>query len=114
MSFTWFRNVFLAWVAVFFVLPSFVFSQPSHVVSGRIHDAETGETLIGASIRLQDDSAVGTRTNNYGFFSLTIETGMQVLVISHVGYLPDQNWPCYRSDGALDAAVQTSPGHPRL
>src|SRR5690606_17126103 len=86
MSFTWFRTVFLAGVAVFFVFPSCVFSQMSHVVSGRIHDAETGETLIGASIRLQGADAVGTRTNNYGFFSLTVETGMQVLVFSHVGY----------------------------
>src|SRR5690606_37343397 len=63
-----------------------LFSQTKHTISGHIRDAQSGETLIGASIRLGADPAVGARTNNYGFYSLTLPAGSYTLVVSHVGY----------------------------
>ncbi len=75
-----------AFLAFFSGIPIVASSQISHTVSGHVRDALTGETLIGASVRLKADRSVGTRTNNYGFFSLTLEEGDHVLVISHVGY----------------------------
>ena len=61
-------------------------SPVTHTISGHIRDALTGETLIGASIRLKADPTVGTRANTYGFFSLTLPEGDHQLAVSHVGY----------------------------
>src|SRR5690606_34521909 len=63
-----------------------VFAQTTHTISGHVRDAQSGETLIGASIRLDTDASVGARANNYGFYSLTLHEGNHVLVVSHVGY----------------------------
>ncbi len=75
---------------LFFVLLSAlaapVFSQTTHTISGHIRDVQSGETLIGASIRLSTDVSVGARANNYGFYSLTLHEGRHTLVVSHVGY----------------------------
>ncbi len=86
MSLTWFCRVCFIFVAILAAVPSHVFSQTSYTISGHIRDAGTGETLIGASIRLKENPSIGTRTNNYGFFSLTVREGTPVLVVSHVGY----------------------------
>lgn len=61
-------------------------SQDYFTVSGTIKDKKTGETLIGASISLQNTSSIGTVTNEYGFYSLQLPKGTQNVVISYVGY----------------------------
>lgn len=62
------------------------FSQKKYTISGIIKDAATGETLIGASVRLQEQSSVGTAANSYGFYSLTAAGGTYTLVFSYAGY----------------------------
>ncbi len=62
------------------------FSQ-KHTVSGFVRDSESGENLIGATV-YAPDYEIGTTTNRYGFFSLTLEADSLSLVISHVGYTP--------------------------
>ena len=57
-----------------------------HTISGYVTDAETGESLIGASVHAPYLDA-GTATNKYGFFSLTIISDSVTLAISHVGYI---------------------------
>lgn len=66
------------------------FSQGEYTISGHIRDAESGETLIGANVRLGTDNSVGARANNYGFYSLTLPVGIHTLVVSHVGYQPQE------------------------
>ena len=61
-------------------------AQEYFTVSGTIKDKKTGETLIGASISLQNASGIGTTTNEYGFYSLQLPKGPQSLVITYVGY----------------------------
>lgn len=57
-------------------------------VSGYVKDAETGEALIGATISLTEIT-IGTITNNYGFYSLTLPaTDSPLIVFSFVGYTP--------------------------
>lgn len=60
-------------------------SAQKHTISGYITDAATGEKLIGANIYLEDD-LTGTASNNYGFYSLTLEQGSYRLIISYIGY----------------------------
>ncbi len=75
---------------VLFSFQSSLFSQASHTISGHIRDSLTGETLIGASVRLKANPSVGTRANNYGFYSLTLPEGDHVLLVSNVGYEPQE------------------------
>ncbi len=49
-------------------------------------DAQTGETLIGASIQINVISDKGTVTNAYGFYSLSLPKGSYQLTFSYVGY----------------------------
>ena len=55
------------------------------IISGHIKDAENGETLIGATLFVKK-SAVGTISNNYGFYSITLSPGMYTLSYSFIGY----------------------------
>ncbi|MDX2432519.1 MAG: TonB-dependent receptor [Bacteroides sp.] len=54
-------------------------------VSGYVKDAFTGEVLIGATVTIPG-GLLGTITNEYGFFSLTLKQGVEQLICSFVGY----------------------------
>ena len=54
-------------------------------LSGYIKDAESGETLIGASAYIPSLSS-GTTSNEYGFFSLTVEPGMYSIEFAYLGF----------------------------
>lgn len=58
--------------------------QRRHTLSGYVRD-ESGESLINATVYdLTHD--IGTTTNEYGFFSLTLPEGEHQLRFSYVGY----------------------------
>ncbi|TCD05930.1 TonB-dependent receptor [Pedobacter frigidisoli] len=63
-------------------------AQKKYTLNGTIKDASTGETLIGASIKVQEIPSSGTSTNNYGFYSLTIPEGTYLVTWSFIGYEP--------------------------
>ena len=75
----------LALVLLFLLaLPGF--SQQNFTISGKVTDAENGETLIAATVyaTLQGE---GANTNEYGFYSLTLPGGDSVQVeFSYVGF----------------------------
>ena len=54
-------------------------------INGYIFDTKTKETLIGATI-YDMKSRVGTTSNNYGFYSLSVNEGTTELFISYIGY----------------------------
>ncbi|MCF8331511.1 MAG: TonB-dependent receptor [Bacteroidales bacterium] len=56
-----------------------------YTISGHIRDAANGEELLGATIYIEELKQ-GTVTNNYGFYSLSLEPGEYTLVYSYVGY----------------------------
>jgi len=62
------------------------YAQKQYTINGTIKDAATGETLIGATVRLQELQQNAAATNAYGFFSLTAPEGDYTLVISYIGY----------------------------
>lgn len=59
--------------------------QDKYTLSGFVMDAQTGEVLIGASI-YSPAHQLGTVTNHYGFYSLTLPKGEQQVVCSYMGY----------------------------
>lgn len=55
-------------------------------INGMVRDAETGETLILANVRVEGTQR-GAATNEHGFYILPdLEPGEMVLVTSHVGF----------------------------
>lgn len=62
------------------------FGQKRNTVSGTIKDSATGETLIGATVRIKELPQGGTATNNYGYYSLSLPEGEYTLVYTYVGY----------------------------
>jgi hypothetical protein len=65
---------------------SAAFGQKKYTISGILKDGATGETLIGASIRIKELPSVGTATNSYGFYTLTVPAGEYTLQFSYIGY----------------------------
>lgn len=56
-------------------------------LSGTVRDAATGETLIGATVKIQNpENRSGAMTNAYGFYSLTNSQGTYDLTVSYAGY----------------------------
>ncbi|HAA23824.1 MAG TPA: TonB-dependent receptor, partial [Cytophagales bacterium] len=70
---------------LFLLLPHLGWSQSKHTLSGYVRDASTGETLIGANIWCPE-LKVGTATNTFGFYSLTLPSGTHAISISAVGF----------------------------
>jgi len=62
-------------------------AQQKYTISGTIRDASTGETLIGATVKIQNETqSAGTSTNSYGFYSLSGAEGDYTVTISYTGY----------------------------
>ena len=60
-------------------------ANDTKIISGYIYDKENSESLIGATIR-DLNTGIGTTTNAYGFYSLSLPTGNHDLSISYLGY----------------------------
>ncbi len=61
------------------------FAQEKFTISGTISDANSNETLIGVNIYVPE-LQIGTSTNAYGFYSLTLPEGRYKVEFSYVGY----------------------------
>ncbi len=76
--------IVLCELSVFF--PVYATAQNTFSFSGTIRNSETGEALIGASVFVEELKTVGTTTNAYGFYSLTIPQGTYTLRIQFIGF----------------------------
>ncbi|MDD4150970.1 MAG: carboxypeptidase-like regulatory domain-containing protein, partial [Bacteroidales bacterium] len=77
------KTKLLALFLLFFCIKTF--SNEKHTVSGYITDFETGEELIGVNISV-NSAGLGTTSNSYGFYSLTLKEENYVLSFSLLGY----------------------------
>lgn len=59
-------------------------AQQRFVLSGTIKSKKTGETIIGASIKLQNKPG-GVTSNEYGFYSMTLPSGTYTIEVSAIG-----------------------------
>ena len=60
-------------------------AQEKFTISGTISDENSNETLIGVNIYVPE-LKMGTSTNTYGFYSLTLPKGTYTFEFSYVGY----------------------------
>src|SRR3954468_10075137 len=63
-------------------------SNEKYSVYGTITAEKTGETVIGASISVLPGGA-GTSSNEYGFYSLSLNKGNYTITVSSVGMTAD-------------------------
>lgn len=70
---------------VLIVLPAIGFAQTKYTISGYVKDASNGETLLGASVYAKEN-LVGTTTNTYGFYSVSLPTGTYTIMGTFIGY----------------------------
>lgn len=59
--------------------------QKKKTIHGWVYEAKSGETLIGATVRTAQGN-IGTATDNYGRYSLTLPEGTTTLVCSYTGF----------------------------
>ncbi len=71
--------------SILYLLPFCLAANSKNTLNGFIRDAETGENLVGASIWIES-LKVGTVTNLYGFYSITLPEGKYQVRFSYVGY----------------------------
>ncbi|MCB9034008.1 MAG: TonB-dependent receptor [Chitinophagales bacterium] len=69
-----------------FLLSASLQAQEKFTLSGYIKDTANGEALIGANIYLADSNLIGTTTNLYGFYSITLPQGNYKVAYSFLGY----------------------------
>ncbi|MBM3921704.1 MAG: TonB-dependent receptor [Sphingomonadales bacterium] len=60
-------------------------AQNRFTLNGYIKDSLTGEVISGASVKI-NGQAKGILSNQFGFYSLTLEPGSYLLTFSHVSY----------------------------
>jgi hypothetical protein len=61
------------------------FAQDKFTLSGIITDSKTNETLIGVNVYIPEIKSA-TRTNEYGFYSITLPEGNYNIEISYIGF----------------------------
>lgn len=66
-------------------------AQQKFTLSGYVRDSATGESIINATISVSG-RGTSVSSNQYGFFSLTLDSGSYVLAVSHVGFIT-QGYP---------------------
>ena len=70
---------------IFFLLIGFLsFSQNKFNVSGYVEDLKTGEKLFGVNVYTNSKS--GNVTNEYGYFSFSLEEGKHTIYVSYIGF----------------------------
>ena len=67
------------------LIPTVLLAQKKYTISGTIFDDQNRETLIGASLYIEEVKTA-FNTNEYGFYSITLPEGEYTLSVSYVGY----------------------------
>ena len=94
-------------VTLLLTVVSNVFSQSRLALNGYVKDAANGEALIGATILIKELN-IGTVTNVYGFYSISLNPGQYAVEISYIGYgTATRNIELYE-DSRLDIELTTA------
>jgi len=75
-------------------------------ISGYVKDASNGEVLIGAVVRVAG-KMVGTTTNTYGFYSLSIKPGEYNIQYNFIGYKTKDRYLKLIKDIEIDTELDT-------
>ncbi|CAM4256756.1 carboxypeptidase-like regulatory domain-containing protein [Zobellia nedashkovskayae] len=82
-------------------------AKKKYTISGYITESGSGENLLGVSVYVPE-LKLGTTTNDYGFFSLTLPQGNHEVVISYIGYGNEKRQLNLLEDKILSIALKPS------
>ena len=74
-------------------------------LAGYVRDIKNGEAIAGASVYL-DNSSIGTNTDQFGYYSLTMPKGRHIIKISSAGMQNTIRQILLYSDGKLNIELQ--------
>ena len=94
-------------VVIGFLLVCIPALAQKRTISGYVMDAASKETLIGATI-FDKNSGKGCATNNYGFYTLTLDQGQVDLQVSYVGYTQQNHTFDLKENASLNFALTTN------
>ncbi len=57
-----------------------------YTFSGFVRNSESGEVLIGATVMVKELKSVGSSSNAYGFYSITIPGGRYTIIVQYLGF----------------------------
>ncbi len=92
-------NAGLVLVLCFFSVTSV--AQNKFTVNGYVRDSASGETIISATVSINNLSR-GVTTNQYGFYSITLDSGNYELTVSHVSFQSKPNYISLKENQSLD------------
>jgi hypothetical protein len=81
--------------------------QQRYTVSGYVKDKQNGESLVGISIG-KTGTTIGTVTNEYGFYSLTLPAGVNEIQFSYMGYAPYKTTVSLKKSITLDIKLEAT------
>ena len=70
---------------LFLIFIGNAFAQKKYSISGTIKDAASGETMVGATVVL-NELKIGVATNVYGFYSISAPEGNYTLSVTLIGF----------------------------
>lgn len=112
---------------IYVFLGLFLFIGSSHgqdkfTISGYVREFGSGESMIGVNLYLKEQPSIGTVSNTYGFYSITLEKGTHTLLFSYLGYVPvelpitlnkDTSIEISMKSGVLMEEIEVSAKNPR-
>lgn len=72
--------------SIFALLACHMAIAQKFTISGTVKDAANGEELIGATVLVKGIPGLGTVTNAYGFYSLTMPDSIREITVRYLGY----------------------------
>ena len=98
---------FRSLLAPLLFLIAFAAQAQRFTVSGYVTDSATGEALIGASVFIQELNK-GVPTNNYGFYSATLDQGDYTFIVRYIGYADVQRMVHLTADVKINLLLSTT------
>jgi hypothetical protein len=95
----------LLFTFIFILAVATTFAQKRFTINGTIKDAATGETLIGASVKIKELTSAGAATNSYGFYSLSAPDGEYTLLFTYIGYEPISKQVSLHHDQTINISI---------
>ena len=99
------KNIILSLSLCFAVIQ--LSAQQKYTLSGYVKDNETGEYLIGATVYVKENLK-GISTNQYGFYSLTIEEGDYTVDYAFLGLKTQQKKVNLNKDTRINVALEAN------
>lgn len=100
------KNLKISYVVI--LLISFVvntaYAQKKVTLSGYMRDAKGSEALIAATIYVKE-LGIGTQTNNYGFYSISVPAGSYTFIYSYIGYTTQTKQISLTTDQTLNVEL---------